>query len=93
LFFYVSWLTNTFTGARSYLASVLEPVSFPLIGLTQYLVIRHVAGLTPGELLGTKKTASPYWLDKIVERLHNSTNNIFLVSAVRLRKLTFGNNR
>ena len=47
-----SWLSGATTRPTvSYLASV--PVSFPLIGLTQlvqYLVVCHVANLTPGEL-------------------------------------------
>jgi fatty acid synthase subunit beta len=47
-----SWLSGaTARPAVPYLASV--PVSFPLIGLTQlvqYLVVCHVADLTPGEL-------------------------------------------
>ena len=47
-----SWLSGaTARPAVPYLASV--PVSFPLIGLTQlvqYLVVCHVANLTPGEL-------------------------------------------
>ena len=48
----LSWLSGaTPRPSVSYLASV--PVSFPLIGLTQlvqYLVVCHVADLTPGEL-------------------------------------------
>jgi fatty acid synthase subunit alpha len=48
----VSWLSGAVTRpAVPYLASV--PISFPLIGLTQlvqYLVVCHVANLTPGEL-------------------------------------------
>ena len=48
----VSWLSGaTARPAVSYLASV--PISLPLIGLTQlvqYLVVFHVAGLTPCEL-------------------------------------------
>jgi hypothetical protein len=48
----VSWLSGAAVRpAVSYLASV--PISFPLIGLTQlvqYLVVCHVANLTPGEL-------------------------------------------
>jgi len=48
----VSWLSGAIARpAVPYLASV--PVSFPLIGLTQlvqYLVVCHVANLTPGEL-------------------------------------------
>ena len=48
----VSWLSGaTVRPAVPYLASV--PISFPLIGLTQlvqYLVVCHVANLTPGEL-------------------------------------------
>lgn len=48
-----SWLSGAIARpAIPYLASV--PVSFPLIGLTQlvvqYLVVCHVANLTPGEL-------------------------------------------
>ena len=47
-----SWLSGAAARpAVSYLASV--PVSFPLIGLTQlvqYMVVCHVANLTPGEL-------------------------------------------
>ena len=47
-----SWLSGTTPRPTvSYLASV--PVSFPLIGLTQlvqYLIVCHVANLTPGEL-------------------------------------------
>ncbi len=47
-----SWLSGTTPRPSvSYLASV--PVSFPLIGLTQlvqYLIVCHVANLTPGEL-------------------------------------------
>ena len=47
-----SWLSGaTARPAIPYLASV--PISFPLIGLTQlvqYLVVCHVANLTPGEL-------------------------------------------
>ena len=48
----VSWILGAAAHpAVPYLASV--PISFPLIGLTQlvqYLVVCHVAGLTPGEL-------------------------------------------
>jgi fatty acid synthase subunit alpha len=48
----ISWLSGAVPRPDvSYLASV--PVSFPLIGLTQlvqYLVVCHVANLTPGEL-------------------------------------------
>ena len=48
----VSWLSGAAARpAVPYLASV--PISFPLIGLTQlvqYLVVCHVANLTPGEL-------------------------------------------
>ena len=47
-----SWLSGAIARpAVSYLASV--PISFPLIGLTQlvqYLIVCHVANLTPGEL-------------------------------------------
>ena len=50
----LSWLSGAAARpAVSYLASV--PVSFPLIRLTQlvqYLVVCHVANLTPGELRG-----------------------------------------
>jgi len=49
----ISWLTRvTPRPLVAYLASV--PVSFPLIGLTQftqYLVAAHVSGLSPAELL------------------------------------------
>jgi fatty acid synthase subunit alpha len=48
----LSWLSGvTARPSVPYLASV--PISFPLIGLTQlvqYLVVCHVANLTPGEL-------------------------------------------
>lgn len=48
----VSWLSGTIPRPPvAYTASV--PISFPLIGLTQlvqYLVVCHVAGLTPGQL-------------------------------------------
>ena len=48
----LSWLSGAAARpAVPYLASV--PISFPLIGLTQlvqYLVVCHVANLTPGEL-------------------------------------------
>lgn len=47
-----AWLSNAVTRPSvAYLASV--PVSFPLIGLTQlvqYLIVCHVAGVSPGEI-------------------------------------------
>jgi fatty acid synthase subunit alpha, fungi type len=89
----LSWLSGAAARpAVSYLASV--PVSFPLIGLTQlvqYLVVCHVANLTPGELRGRLSGATGHsqGIVSAVVIAASDTFEVFVDNSHKAVKLLF----